>query len=123
MRGAFLIIVMALLASPASTSEPSLFTANQQSHDLAGSIWIGDDGPIGRVRFKFERSGVLEYSYRGRTYRNGTWKQSGNRLYFEMNQGFRECKAVVLGSTIRGESRNKGGEKWTTTIRPENKSK
>lgn len=123
MRGAFLIIAMALLASAASTSEPPLFTANQQTHDLAGTVWIGDDGPVGRVQFKFERSGILEYSYNGRTYRNGTWRQTGGRLYFEMNQKYRECKGVVLGSTIRGESWNKAGQKWITTIGPDKNSK
>jgi hypothetical protein len=75
------------------------------------------------VRFKFERSGVLEYSYNGRTFRNGAWRQTGDHLYFEMNKKFRECKATITGTTIRGVSWNKAGTRWTTTIPPAKTSK
>ena len=122
MRCPLLVLAAFLLTVPAPAREPSIFGPLEQKHDLAGSVWIGDDGPIGQVRFKFERGGVLEYSYRGTTFRTATWKQAGDRIYFQMNDKYRECEAIIQGLTMRGSSWNKAGKRWTTTLKPETRT-
>ncbi len=91
---------------------------DQTMTDLAGTTWVADDGSLGRVTYYFERGGVLSYTYpNGAVYRNGTWEQRGDVLYFEANQKYREFRARVQGTTIRGPSWNKAGERWETTLK------
>jgi hypothetical protein len=86
------------------------------SVDLVGTTWDGHDLDV-MIRFVFEPGGTLYYSYKNGQFRNATWKLDGNRLYFEMNTGFREFRGVVQGDTIVGESWNVRGMKWSTTLK------
>ncbi len=96
---------------------PADFDATTETVNLAGAEWTGNDGAVAPVVvFHFERCGVLAYSYNGNSYRNGTWKQTGNSLYFEMNNKYRECQATIRGNRIEGDSWNVQGTKWKTTI-------
>jgi hypothetical protein len=60
--------------------------------------------------------GLLVYSYNGQTFCNGTWRQDGNRLYFECNKKYRECQATVRGDRIEGSSWNMAGARWQTSL-------
>ncbi len=84
--------------------------------DLTGTSWEGQDGEF-YVRFVFEPGGTLYYTYKNGEYRNATWKLDGERLYFEMNKQFREFRGTVKGDTITGESRNRPGMQWKTTLK------
>jgi hypothetical protein len=83
--------------------------------NIEGTTWAGQDGDT-FTTFHFEKNGILAYQYDGRFFRNGTWKQEGNKLYFEMNNRFRECRAVIRGNVIEGDSWNKKGAKSKTKI-------
>ncbi len=86
--------------------------------DLTGTTWEGDDGPMAPdISIHFEAGGVLAYSSNGNSSRDGTWKQTGNSLYFERNEKLRECQATIRGDRIEGDSWNVTGEKWKTTLR------
>jgi hypothetical protein len=79
--------------------------------------WVGSDSSEKYITtFRFEKSGLLAYYYNGVSYRNGTWKQNGASIYFEMNGKFREFKGTVKGDQISGDSWNKKGNKWETVI-------
>lgn len=81
--------------------------------DLKGTVWSGfNDGVKADWVVVFEPGGVLQYSYRGTTYRNGTWKQEGDRLYYEANQKYCECTCTITGDTIKGDSWNRAGQRW-----------
>ena len=83
--------------------------------------WIGKDGPVGDVTlttFRFQPDGVLVYSYNGNTHENAHWKQTGDRLYFEMNDKYRQGEAKINGNRIEIKSWNVTGVKWRTTLRP-----
>ncbi|HVS38700.1 MAG TPA: hypothetical protein VMS17_24300 [Gemmataceae bacterium] len=85
--------------------------------NLAGSEWHGDDGPTTMdLIVQFEEGGVLAYSHDGAMFRDGTWKQTGESLYFEMNDKYRECQATIHGDQIDGDSWNMAGDKWRTTL-------
>ncbi|GIW81065.1 MAG: hypothetical protein KatS3mg105_2872 [Gemmatales bacterium] len=79
--------------------------------DLTGTTWSGD-GAVAYTIYVFERGGVLQYSYNGNTYRNGTWKQHGPNVYFEANQKYWEFEGVIRGDVIVGKSWNRAGRKW-----------
>ena len=113
-------LVLLALGRPAGADVPAPpvdFDATTETESLTGTEWAGSDGPVAAVvTFHFERGGVLAYSYNGASYRNGTWKQNGNSLYFEMNNKFRECQATIHGGRIDGDSWNVNGLKWKTSI-------
>ena len=85
---------------------------------LAGTTWSGDD-VVGPTVYHFEPGGVLKYSYRGATWRNATWRQEGDKVYFEMNQKFREFEGTMAGDVISGKSWNTRGDKWLLVILPQ----
>ena len=86
--------------------------------DLTGTVWVGLD--LDDVTtFRFAKGGKLVYTYNGVLYQNGTWKQDGRNIYFEMNQKFREFKGNFKGERneiIDGDSWNVRDKRWHTTI-------
>jgi hypothetical protein len=85
--------------------------------DLTGTTWEGPDGPLGVVRFMFEPNGVLSYANKnGQIHRIATWQQQANVLTFEINKGFRQFRGTINGDTIAGDSWNRNGMKWTTSM-------
>jgi hypothetical protein len=81
--------------------------------DLRGTTWSGwNDGVKADWVVTFEPDGVFFCSYRGTAYRNGHWKQEGNRLYYEVNKKYCECECTISGNTIQGESWNVVGQRW-----------
>ena len=62
--------------------------------------------------YRFEKGGVLGYSYNNNSYRNGTWKQEGDALYFECNNKYYEFRGTIRGNEITGRSWNIKGGKW-----------
>jgi formylglycine-generating enzyme required for sulfatase activity len=93
------------------TSTHALATAR----NIGGTTWAGQDGRT-FTTFHFERNGILAYSYDGRLFRNGTWKQEGDKLYFETNNKYREWRALIRGNVIEGDSWNKKGARSKTKI-------
>jgi hypothetical protein len=83
--------------------------------NLEATEWTGMDNQT-VITVRFEKGGILAYKYNGNSYRNGTWKQDGKELTFEMNGKFREYKATVTSDTIEGDSWNVAGNKWKTTL-------
>lgn len=83
--------------------------------NIVGTTWSGQDGEY-QTTFRFEADGKLNYGYKNGHFDNGTWKQTGNTIYFEMNDKYREFKGTFEGDKIEGDSWNVAGKKWTTSI-------
>jgi hypothetical protein len=86
---------------------------------LAGTVWQGKDGPRGdrqMTRFEFHEDGTLVYSYNGNTYDNGTWKQTKDRIYLEMNDRYRESSGVISLNRMEIRSWNVAKSKWNTIL-------
>lgn len=104
------------LAAPARLPyEPA--PAAPSAMSLVGTTWVGPDTVHGGDwTAVFEPGGILYYSYVNGTYRNATWKQEGDVLYFEINKGFCENKCIIRGDVIEGDSWNIKGTRWKTYL-------
>lgn len=83
--------------------------------DLAGTRWTGMDYYISSLvpfEYVFHPDHVLEYSYMGDTFKNGTWSQTGDYVYMEMNDKYSERVGVITGTKIEGDGWNIKGLKW-----------
>lgn len=96
------------------------FTSNAQTFtndSFAETEWVGaDTDPDDVTTFRFEKGGVVSYSYDGNSFRNGTWKLEGDTLTFELNKGFRLFKGSVTKNKISGTSTNNYKEEWISTF-------
>jgi hypothetical protein len=88
----------------------------QAAYSFEGTAWFGEDAGSDTT-FRFEKNGLLRYSYRGHEYTNGTWKRDGNAVYFEMNQKYREFKGNLKEGRIEGDSWNVAGSTWKTVMK------
>ena len=84
---------------------------------VAGAVWEGE-GVVARTVYEFHRDGRMTLTYGGRTYANcGTWKRTGNQIYWETNNQFCEFEGTLDGTTLRGKAWNKPGGTWTLTVK------
>jgi hypothetical protein len=88
----------------------------QQPIELTGTEWVGEDGQW-VTTYRFEPKGVLWYSYRTGTFRNGTWKVHGDTLQIQINDGYYEFRGSIHDGTIVGESWNVRGDRWQHLLR------
>jgi hypothetical protein len=106
-----------LVALVAFGSAPRVAADDEKPPSVEGTEWVGPDLPEQFVTtYRFEKGGKLVYHYNGTTYDNGTWKQDGDKVYFEVNDKYREAKLKIKGDTLSGDSWNTTGKKWTTTV-------
>lgn len=85
---------------------------------LEGTIWSATDSDGERWMFHFEKGGILHYGLNGPTYRNGTWRQDGMRLYMETNKRYAEFHGTIRGDRIVGRAANVARKHWTWAARP-----
>ncbi len=110
--------VVAIYALVVLAIDPANRTVVAQS--VEGTEWsMSGEGPQKwEITYRFEPGGVLFCKYSGQEHRNGTWKQDGDELYFENNKGYRQCRAIIRGDRIDGESWNVKGLRWKTELTP-----
>ncbi|MFL5328903.1 MAG: hypothetical protein ACJ8C4_08295 [Gemmataceae bacterium] len=80
--------------------------------NIAGTQWSGPDSNGSFYTYYFERNGRLTYRSPSGTYRNGTWAQNCDMVYFEMNDGYCEHIGDIRGNTMRGLAGNVTGAMW-----------
>lgn len=103
----------------ASVPQPEPVATISLIPKLEGTTWMGD-GVVAPTTYMFDKNGVLQYSYNGNTYRNGTWKQDGEALYWECNNKYCEFKGKIEGVEIAGRAWNVRGGKWALKFKMEN---
>jgi hypothetical protein len=76
--------------------------------------WVGKDFGVEEhvATYRFEKEGILAYTYNGSHYRNGTWKQKGNKVHTETNNKYAECRFVIIGDQMTGSCWNTARQKW-----------
>ena len=87
-----------------------------KAEPLAGTTWSGTDSDGAHYVFTFEPDGTLAYTSPTGSYRNGTWKQSGAAVSFEMNNHYSDYHGEIRGNTIAGRAGNVAGREWTWKV-------
>lgn len=80
---------------------------------VSGTEWTTKDTDGDTYTFRFLPGGILDYTSPSGTYRNGTWKQEGNRVTWEMNGHYADYTATVNGNLISGSAVNRAKKSWT----------
>jgi hypothetical protein len=94
-----------------------------QNKSLEGTSWVGVDGTKQlKYEMTFMSGNIFQFSYydeqgkkvliNGTGIAQGTWRQSGNNVYMEVNNKFTERNGVINGDTMSGSAANKKGANW-----------
>jgi hypothetical protein len=93
--------------------------------NVEGTMWKGEADHVLFI-LRFEPGGVFSYAKGFTTYRNGTWKQVGNRIYLEWNpvkwlklrgESATHYRGEIRGDCIGGEASNERGERWNWNVK------
>lgn len=82
---------------------------------LIGTTWRGKLFADGE-QITFHADGTLTYGFGKGAESPGSWKLTGNQLYFEVNK-YSEYQTTVTGDTIQGSGWNKAGQKVQPYLR------
>jgi hypothetical protein len=89
---------------------------------LAGTIWVSDDqADLGSVTYTFHEAGKMTYSYGKNgisTYHDASWKQDGNKVYFECNKKYVEYNGTIEEGVMVMNAANVANNSWTVRIHP-----
>jgi len=104
-----------ILAGPAAAA-PVPKECRNSAPKLEGTTWEGD-GVVAPTTYRFGPGGALTYSYNGRTYTTGTWKQDGPRVYWECNNRYCEYEGTVKRDGMTVRAWNVAGGTWELKIK------
>jgi hypothetical protein len=93
---------------------------------VEGQMWISDEqlgSQLGIVEYTFFKDGKFEYRYKntGATYTVGSWKQTGEDLYWECNDKYVEYNLKYKDGKFVGSAKNIRDLNWEITISPKTK--
>jgi hypothetical protein len=98
--------------APVAPAAPAAVIGN-----IAGTRWSGIDSDKDHYLFEFRRDGSLHYESPSGKYDDGSWKQSGQRIEWEVNDHYAEYEATLeSASRMTGSAHNKAGHTWTFTL-------
>ncbi len=100
-----------LLLSGCSLLPP--FPGGQPTVSIAGTVWSGKDSDGALYEYRFRKDGALHYQSPTGFWKNGSWKQRGNRVYMETNNRYTERQGTIQGNRMSGKARNIKGAHWT----------
>lgn len=112
----FLAFAPGTALSADTPSEPNR-SVGATRHSVAGTRWSGFDSEGINYVYVFELDGSLSYqSPAGFFRKDGTWNQSGQQVYMEINGRFSMRLGEISGKMMQGRGWNKDGHKWTWTV-------
>ena len=122
-----LLAVAVLLVFPFAVSSAPVPKAvkAKKTPAVEGTTWIAEHtaSDLGRIDYTFLPDGKLSYRYaNGTVYTEGSWKQDGEQLYFEVNGRYAEYTVTYRDGQFTGDAKNVVGKTWTLTMtRPDDK--
>lgn len=105
-----------LVGSSASAYNLARLKDRDANTDLVGSEWHGQDGSLGIITIRLQPRGLLVYTYRDGSQLKGLWRLQNDRLYFSVNNSYRETEGPILGRSFQGHSWNRVGSRWVTLL-------
>ncbi len=107
-----LVSVLACQSVSNFTPTPTV-TYSTNVQNLEGTIWSGIDSGGKSFVYEFLPDSVLKYTTETGTFTDGSWKQDGKLVYFEMNNKYAEHEGVISDNWMTGNGWNQAGYKWT----------
>ena len=83
------------------------------------TTWTGKESDRECITYHFLPDGILHYEIESGSWKNASWKQDGNKIYFEMNAKFSEHYGTIKGNKMKGTGQNTQGHKWTWKAKKE----
>ena len=96
-------------------SEPISEPVSDQIPSVSGTTWAGTNSKGEYYEYHFQQDGSLHYQSPSGYWENGTWAQSGNEIYMEMNNRYAEYQGIITGNKMEGNAWNVKGHHWTWT--------
>lgn len=109
-----LVSVLACQSISNFTSTPAVISSTNVQN-LEGTIWSGVDSGGKSFVYEFLPNGVLKFTVETGTFTDGSWKQDGKLVYFEINNKYAEGEGVISDNLMTGNGWNQAGYKWTWT--------
>ena len=106
-----LIALTLLMLAPFAGAAPVPKELRKQAENLEGTTWSGD-GVVAPTVYVFEKGGGLTFSYQTVTHKTGSWKQDGNKIYWETCDRYCEFDGTFENGVMTGKAHNKPGGKW-----------
>jgi hypothetical protein len=114
-RRAVAVAIAVLVAAPA-VAAPRLKPEKPAAPALAGTSWLGKTAEGWDMTLDFAADGRMTVSYNKTTFSKASWRQDGDRVYFEMNDRYCEFDGKFVGDAIEGQSHNVAGRRWETRL-------
>jgi hypothetical protein len=109
------LLLAVLLLVPLSAA-PRLKPEKPVAPPLAGTSWAGKTAEGWDMTVAFAADGKMTVSYNGNSYNRASWRQDGDKVYYEMNDRYCEFEGKFAGDAIEGESHNVVGKRWATHL-------
>jgi hypothetical protein len=115
LRG-LLFVAFVLFVTGPLLAAPRLKPVKPAAPPLAGTSWAGKTAEGWDMTIDFAADGAMTVSYNGSSYNRASWKQDGDKIYYEMNDRYCEFEGKLAGDAIEGETHNVVGKQWTTRL-------
>jgi hypothetical protein len=109
-------VVLALLVAVPVLAAPRLKPEKKDAPSLAGTSWAGKTAEGWDMTIDFAAEGKMTVSYNGASYNRASWRQDGDRVYYEMNDRYCEFNGKFVGDAIDGDTQNVRGRTWSTRL-------
>jgi hypothetical protein len=110
------VALLALIVAAPILAAPRLKPEKTDAPALAGTSWAGKTAEGWDMTVDFAADGKMTVSYNGTSYNRASWKQDGDKVYYEMNDRYCEFNGKFRGDAIEGDSHNVRGRAWSTRL-------
>lgn len=94
----------------------SLYKTTSNTPSVAGTTWSVNETGKKFIEYNFSPDGSVHY-WSNRYWRNGTWKQEGERVYMDVNSGYAQYVGSMSESVMTVSAKNIEGKEWAWSMR------
>ncbi|HEX3152039.1 MAG TPA: hypothetical protein VHR66_28455 [Gemmataceae bacterium] len=112
-----MLIFAALLFAGSALAAPQLKPEkDKEAPAIVGSRWSGKTAEGWDMTIDFNTNGKMTVAYNGTSFNKASWRQEGDKIYYEMNERYCEFDGKLVGDTITGSTHNVAGKIWQTRL-------
>jgi len=100
------------LAPTSKSPQSTLASDVSLAQNITGTVWTVTESSDKHYEYHFLIDGHLFYQDASGLWTNGFWKADNSKIYMELNNKYSEHQAVIYGSHMQGQARNKAGREW-----------